>query len=85
MLEQLFKDLDVTPAGEAFIDGVPVAVLVWQESPLRAGACDPQDGFEEAAHVASGSEPYGGDRFSERAEFSAIGHRLAKLSSCRTV
>jgi len=57
MLEQLFKDLEVTPAREAFIDGVPVTVLAWQESPLRAGASDPQDGFEETTTIASGSEP----------------------------
>ena len=58
MLKQLFKDLEVTPPGKAFIDGVPVTVLAGQESRLRAGACDPQDGFEETAAVAPGSEPY---------------------------
>ena len=63
MLEQLFKDLELTPPREAFIDGVPVAILAGQESPLRAGACDPQDGFEEAADIASGSEPYLGTGF----------------------
>lgn len=58
MLEQLFKDLEMTPPREAFVDGVPVTILARQESPLRAGACDPQDGFEESATIASGSEPY---------------------------
>ena len=64
MLEQFFKDLELTPPGEAFIDGVPVTIFAWQESPLRAGARDPQDGFEEAAAVASGSELTLGQVFS---------------------
>jgi hypothetical protein len=34
MLEELFKDLEVTPAREAFIDGVAVTILARQESPL---------------------------------------------------
>jgi hypothetical protein len=58
MLEQLFKDAERTPTGEAFINGVPVAILFGQESPLRARASDPQDGFEETAAIASGSKPY---------------------------
>jgi hypothetical protein len=57
MLEQLFKDLEFTPSGEAFINRVPVTVLAGQESPLRAGASDPQDGLEKTATIASGSEP----------------------------
>jgi hypothetical protein len=56
VLEQLFKDLEFAPPGEAFIDGVPAAVLARQESPLRAAPRNPQDGFKEAAHVAPGSE-----------------------------
>jgi hypothetical protein len=56
MLEQLFKDLEVTPPREVFIDGVPVIILAWQESPLRAATSHPQDGFEETAHVAPGAE-----------------------------
>lgn len=66
MLKQLFPDLEVTPSGEAFIDGVPVTVLTRQESPLRACASNPQDCFEEAAHVAAGSEPYLGAGFQDR-------------------
>ena len=31
-----------------------MAVLAWQESPLRAAAGDPQDGFEETAYIAPG-------------------------------
>jgi len=65
MLEQLLKDLEFAPPREAFIDGVPVAVLARQESPLRAGACDPEDGFEETAHIASGSEPDLGASFQD--------------------
>jgi hypothetical protein len=57
MLEQLFKDLEFTPSGEAFIKGVPVTILAWQESPLRSRPRDPQNGFKEAATIASGSKP----------------------------
>ena len=39
----------VTPAGEAFVDTIPVAVLVRQVSPLGAGSQDPQARFQEAA------------------------------------
>ncbi len=66
MLEQLLKDLEFAPSGEAFIDGVPVAVLARQESPLRSRPSDPQDGFEETAHIASGSESYLGAGFQDR-------------------
>jgi hypothetical protein len=58
MLDQLFNDIEFTPPGEAFIDGVSVTVLAWQESPLRSLTSDPQDGFEEAGHIESGPEPY---------------------------
>jgi hypothetical protein len=57
MLEQLFKDAEVTPTGEAFINCIPVAMLCGQESPLRSRTSNPQDGFEETATIASGSEP----------------------------
>ena len=57
MLEQLLKDLEFTPPGEAFIDGVPVTILAWQEPPLCSRPRDPQDGFEETTTIASGSEP----------------------------
>ena len=58
MLKQLFKDPEVAPTDEAFIDGVPVAILAWQESPLRAATSNPQDSFEETTAITSGSEPY---------------------------
>ena len=58
MLEQLLKDLEFAPSGAAFIDRVPVAVLARQEPPLCAAPSNPQDGFEEPAHVTSSSEPY---------------------------
>lgn len=50
MLEQRFKDAEVTPSGEAFINGVPVAILFGQESPLCTRTSDPQDSFEKTAH-----------------------------------
>jgi hypothetical protein len=48
-LMKLFEDALTTPPREPFIDGVPVAVLHRQESPLCAAAGDPQDGFEKLA------------------------------------
>ena len=57
MFKQIFPDAEITPSGEAFINGVPVAILARQESPLRATTSDPQDSFEETAHGASGSKP----------------------------
>src|ERR1051325_4006501 len=56
MLEELFKDLEFAPAREAFIDGVPAAVPARQEPPLRAAAINPEDSFEEAAHIAPSAE-----------------------------
>jgi hypothetical protein len=41
MLEQLFKDLEVTTPREVFIDGVPVIILAWQGSPMRAATGSP--------------------------------------------
>ena len=50
-LMELLEDALPTPAREPFIDGVPVAILLRQESPLRAAASNPQHGFEELAAV----------------------------------
>ena len=58
MLEQRFKDLEFTPAGEAFIDRVPAAILARQQPPLCAATSNPEDGFEEAAAIAASPEPY---------------------------
>jgi hypothetical protein len=45
---QLLEDASLSPAGKAFIDGIPIAVCIGQQAPLRAGASDPKDGGEEA-------------------------------------
>ncbi len=50
-LMQLFEDAVLTPTREAFVDGVPVAALGGQQSPLRAAASNPQHGFEELAAI----------------------------------
>ena len=42
MLMQEFPDTPVAPAGEPFVDAVPVPMFGWKESPLGAGATDPQ-------------------------------------------
>ena len=45
MLMQEFPDTPVPPAGESFVDAVPVPILGWKEPPLGAGTIDPQHGF----------------------------------------
>jgi hypothetical protein len=51
-LVQAFKDALLVPSREAFVGGVPAIVLTRQESPLCAGAGNPQHGFEEAATLS---------------------------------
>ena len=49
MLMQQFPDTPVGPAGEPFVDAVPVPIPGWEESPLGAGAVHPQHGFYETS------------------------------------
>ena len=46
-----FEDALPTPPREPLVDGVPVAVLRRQESPLCAATSNPQHGFEKLAAV----------------------------------
>ena len=62
---------------EELTDEQWVLILRGQQSPLRAGACDPQDGFEETAAVAPASESDLWTGFQDGQNPSAIGHRLA--------
>jgi hypothetical protein len=48
-LMQLLEDTSFSPAGKAFIDGIPVAILFREQSPLRTAARNPEDGREESA------------------------------------
>lgn len=50
-LMELLEDALMTPTREPLIDGVPVAVLRGQESPLCAAARNPEHGFEELAAI----------------------------------
>jgi hypothetical protein len=43
----LFPDAMVAPAGEALVDAVPIAILLWQKAPLCAGAGYPKNRFNE--------------------------------------
>ena len=52
MLMHSFPDPFIAPAGKAFIDAVPVAVVFWQQPPLGAAACHPEDGFDEASAIS---------------------------------
>jgi hypothetical protein len=46
-LMQLLEDAGFGPAGKAFIDGIPIAVLFRKQPPLRAAARNPEDGRKE--------------------------------------
>ena len=48
-LMQLLEDAGISPAGETFIDGIPVAILFREQSPLGTAARHPEDGRKEAA------------------------------------
>lgn len=56
MLMHPFPDALIAPAGKAFIDAIPVAIGFWQQPPLGAAPCHPEDGFDEA--LASLLLPY---------------------------
>jgi hypothetical protein len=49
ILMHSFPNTLITPAGKAFIDTVPGAVILREQSPLGTAAGDPQDGFNEAS------------------------------------
>jgi hypothetical protein len=56
MLKESFPDASLRPSGEAFVDTVPQAVSVWQQTPLCAGTGYPQDGFEKVTAVLFGAD-----------------------------
>ena len=47
-LMQLLEDAGISPAGETFIDGIPIAIGFREQSPLRTGARNPEDGRKES-------------------------------------
>ncbi len=49
VLKHTLPNTFVTPAGEAFVDAIPVAIRGGQEAPLCARSVDSQHGFQEAA------------------------------------
>jgi hypothetical protein len=51
MLMHLFPDFVVAPARESLVDAVPVAVRIWQQSPLSTAPGDPQHAFDETTTV----------------------------------
>ena len=48
-LMQLLEEAGISPAGKTFIDGIPIAILFGEQSPLRTTARNPEDGRKEAA------------------------------------
>lgn len=52
MLMHPFPDSLITPASEALIDAIPVAVAFWQKSPLGTAAGHPEHCFDKPAAVA---------------------------------
>jgi hypothetical protein len=65
MGEQFFKDALIAPPVKAPINGIPFTVTARKQAPLRAGTSNPKHGFEESAHVASGTETDFGKRFQD--------------------
>ena len=51
MREEFFKNTGFGPPGKAFVNTVPIAVAWRQQSPLRAGASNPKDGFQEISTI----------------------------------
>jgi hypothetical protein len=51
MLMHLFPNTIVTPASKAFVDTVPLAILLRQQSPLSTAPGDPQHALDKAAAV----------------------------------
>lgn len=49
VLVHLVPDPVIAPAGKAFVDAIPVAVLVRQQSPLSSAAGNPQHPFHKTA------------------------------------
>ena len=49
MLMHFVPNILISPAGKAFVDAIPVAVLVWQQPPLGAAAGDPEHAFDKTA------------------------------------
>ncbi len=43
-----FPDIPITPASKAFIDAVPLAVVLWEKPPLSTTTSDPQHSLDEA-------------------------------------
>jgi hypothetical protein len=61
MVMHLLPNAVITPAGKAFVDAIPGAVLLWQQAPGGPATGDPQDAFNKASaltfmsHVSSGT------------------------------
>jgi hypothetical protein len=51
MLMHLFPDVVVAPARESFVNTIPVAVGIGQQSPLGTAPGDPQHAFDKPAAV----------------------------------
>ena len=47
MLEHRRPNATLRPAIKAFVDSVPLPVLLWEESPLRSAAGHPEDTCDE--------------------------------------
>ncbi len=49
ILMHLFPYAFITPSGEAFVDAVPVAIVLRKQSPRSTASCHPEYAFNEAA------------------------------------
>ena len=72
VLMHSFPDALVTPAGEPFVDAVPVAVGLGQQAPLGAATGHPEDGFHEASAVGFGPNVKGRAGAQEPEDFGPL-------------
>ncbi len=48
----IFPDVVLTPPGKALVDGIPLAIIFWQQAPLGSTTGNPEHRFQEAATVS---------------------------------
>ena len=75
-------DAPRAPAGEAFVDTVPVAVALWEQPPLGAAATHPQHGIEKLTAVGFLSNVQVGTRAQEGKKFWPL--VVTEFNCCHT-
>jgi len=65
-------DAFVAPARKAFVYAVPLAILGWQQAPLRSAAHDPQHAFDKPPTVSFLPDIQVGTRSQEVQDFRPL-------------